>query len=146
MSLSELDLAQILAHCRDLLDAATQLNGLATGRYDAAYRATRRWTGEHAETFAARLDAEAEDLAARSRELKQDADDWARIWADTVAAINRERREAAVDRVRSERGFGEQLVDIVHGDDSADLVQPFTSVRVPTAAERYAATGGLESF
>ncbi len=146
MSLTEPDLAQILAHCRDLLDAATQLNGLATGRYDSAFQATRHWTGEHATTFAARLDSEADDLAARGRELKADADAWAQIWAQTVDTINARRRADAVDQARSRRGLGEQLVDVAHGDDSDAQVRPLISVPVPTAVNRYAATGWLETF
>lgn len=146
MPLSEADLAQILAHCRDLLDASTQLNHLAVGRYAAAFEARRRWEGEHEVTFGLRMSDEADDLTARSRELLDDADAWARIWADTVDQMNRRRRDDAVEQRRNERGVGEQLVDIVHGDDSDDLVRPFESVPVPTAQTRYAATGGLESF
>jgi len=145
MSLSESDLAQILAHCRDLLDASTQLNHLAVGRHERAWLTRRRWEGELEVTFGHRMQDEADDLSARSRELLDDADAWARVWADTVNELNRQRREAAVERRRSERGFGEQFVDIFHGDDSDDLVRSVEPVAVPTAQARYAATGGLES-
>lgn len=146
MSLSESDLAQILVHCRDLLDASTQLNVLAVGRHEAAANARRRWEGELEVAFGLRMEAEADDLSARSRELLDDADAWAQVWADTVNQINRQRREEAVERRRNERGHGERFVDIFHGDDSDDLVRSVQLVTVPTAPTRYAATGGLESF
>ena len=145
MPLSETDLAQVLAHCRDLLDASTQLDSLAVGRHGAAVEARRRWEGEH-ELAGLRMEGEADDLTACSRELLDDADAWARTWADTVNQINRQRREAAVEQLRSERGFGERFVDVFHGDDSDGLVHPVELVAVPTAQTRYAATGGLESF
>ncbi|MEM9565984.1 MAG: hypothetical protein AAGA93_25420, partial [Actinomycetota bacterium] len=137
---------QILVHCRQLFDASTQLNHLAVGRHQAAFDARRQWEGEHEATFALRMSQEADDLTARSRDLLDDADAWAHIWADTVNQINRERRAAAVDRVRSERSAGERFVDVFHGDDSDDLVRPVDPVAAPTAHTRYAATGGLESF
>lgn len=92
------------------------------------------------------MEQEAEDLTARSRELLDDADAWARVWADTVNQINQQRGDAAVQRLRDERGFGEQLVDVFHGDDSKDHVPTVQPVSVPTAQTRFAATGGLESF
>ena len=146
MSLYEADPAQIPAHCRDLLDASIQLNHLAVGRNAAAFEARRHWEGEHEVTCGLRMSDEADDLTARSRELLDDADAWARIWADTVDQMNRRRRDDAVERRRNERGVGKQIVDIFHGDDSDDLVRPFESVAVPMAQTRYAATGGLESF
>ena len=146
MSLSEFDLAQILAHCRDLLDASTQLNYLAVGRNEMAWRARRRWEGEHEVAFGLRMEGEADDLSARSRELLNDADAWARVWADTVNEINRQRREAAVEQRRAERGFGERFVDVFRGDDSEDLVRSVQLVVVPTAQTRYVATGGLELY
>lgn len=146
MSLSEFELAQILVHCRQLFDASTQLNYLAVGRHRVAFDARRGWVGEHADTFGLRMEQEAVDLTARSRELLDDADAWARVWADTVNQINQQRRDAAVQRLRDERGFGEQLVDVFHGDDSKDHVPTVRPVSVPTAQTRYAPTGGLESF
>ena len=146
MSLSESDLAQVLAHCRDLLDASTQLEDLAVGRHEAAVEARHRWEGEHEVTFGLRMGSEADDLTACSRELADDADAWARIWADTVNQINRQRRDAAVEQLRRERGIGERFIDVFHGDDSDGLVPPVELVAVPTARTRYAATGGLESF
>jgi len=146
MSLSEADLALVLAHCRDLLDASTQLNSLAVGRHQAAFDARRQWEGEHEVTFGLRMGAEAEDLSARSRELLDDADAWARVWADAVNNINQQRRDAAVEQRRNERGVGERFVDVFHGDDSDDLVPPVEVVAVPTASTHYAATGGLELF
>ena len=146
MSLSETELAQILAHCRDLLDASTQLNLLASERHRAAVGARRLWEGEHETTFGLRMKNEANDLAALEGDLLADADAWAQVWADTVNQLNRQRRNDAVERRRNERGFGEQLVDIVHGDDSDALVRPLELVPVPTAQTRYTATGGLELF
>jgi len=146
MSLSEHDLAQILEHCRDLHDAAAQLNHLAVSRYAAADDARGTWQGEHEVTFARRMEAEADELTARSEGLVADADSWARVWADTVNQINQQRRDDAVERERNSRGFGEQFVDIFHGDDSDLQVRQIELVSVPTAASRYAATGGLEDF
>lgn len=146
MPFSLADLALILAHCRDLLDASAQLNHLAVGRHEAAFEARRHWEGEHEVTFGLRMADEADDLTARSRELLDDADAWAQVWADTVNQLNQQRRDAVVEQRRSERGVGEQFVDVFHGDDSDDLVRPFESVAVPTAQTRYAATGGLELF
>ena len=88
----------------------------------------------------------ADDLAARSQGLIADAEAWARAWADTVNRINQQRRDDAVERERNSRGFGEQFVDIFHGDDSDQQVRPVELVSVPTAESRYAATGGLEEF
>ena len=146
MSLSELELSQILDNCRQLLDASTQLNYLAVRRHDVAFNARRLWVGEHADTFGSRMEAEAEDLIARSRELLDDADAWARVWADTVNQINQQRRDAVVQRLSDERGYGEQLVDVFHGDDSKDHVPTMQPVSVPMAQTRFAPTGGLESF
>ena len=146
MSLSESDLAQILAHCRDLLDASMELNHLAVGRHESAWQARRSWEGELEVTFGRRMGDEADDLSARSRELFDDADAWAQVWAETVNRINRQRRDQAVEQRRNERGYGEQLVDVFHGDDSEGLVRSVQLVAVPTAHTRYAATGGLELF
>lgn len=146
MSLSEFELSQILVHCRQLFDASTQLNYLAVGRHRVAHGARREWDGEHADTFGLRMEQEAEDLVARSRELRDDAEAWAQVWADAVNEINQQWRETAVQRLRDERGFGEQLVDVFHGDDSKDHVPTVQPVSVPTAQTRFAATGGLESF
>jgi hypothetical protein len=146
MSLSEDDLALDLAHCRDLLDASTQLNSLAVGRHETAWQARRRWESEHEVTFGLRMESEADDLSARSRELLDDADAWARVWADAVNRINRERRAEAVERLRRERGVAERFVDVFHGDDTDDLVRRVDPVLVPIAQTRYSATGGLEWF
>ncbi|MGH1490131.1 MAG: hypothetical protein ACRBK7_12185 [Acidimicrobiales bacterium] len=146
MSVSEFELARILAHCRELLDAGSQLNNRAVGRHRVAADALRRWSGQHGETFRARLDDEAEDLSAVSRSLRAEADEWAWVWAQTVNDINRRRREAAVERAQELRGVGEQIIDVFHGDDSEQQVRSFDLVAVPTAASRYAATGGLETF
>ena len=146
MSLYEADPAQIPAHCRDLLDALDPAEPSRGRSERRGVRGSPSLEGEHEVTCGLRMSDEADDLTARSRELLDDADAWARIWADTVDQMNRRRRDDAVERRRNERGVGKQIVDIFHGDDSDDLVRPFESVAVPMAQTRYAATGGLESF
>lgn len=146
MPVTEADLLAILRHCRNLLDAAEQVDAAAAERDRAAMDALAAWSGELADVFRTRRDDEAVDLATCASDLRADADAWAQVWADTVNEINTRRRADAVDQVRDRRGFGEQFVDIFHGDDSDAQVRSYEPIPVPTAASRYAATGGLETF
>ena len=107
---------------------------------------TFRWEGEFRDTFVIRMDHELIDLAARVNGLRAEADEWAAVWAETVNHVNQQRRADAVDRISDARGTGEQFVDIFVGDDSGEQVREVRPVPVPTAASRYAATGGLETF
>lgn len=146
MSVSEADLLTILSHCRDLLAAANELEAIRGDRHERIGVATRQWRGPHARTFGQRIGDEGLDIDSRITGLKNDADEWASIWARTVNEINTARRDAAVDAERNSRSFGESFVDVFVGDDSNDMVRSYTPVDVPTAATNYAATGGLEYF
>ena len=143
---TERELAAILDHCRSLIDAADEFAQAARGRAGKAALATAEWEGEFRETFVRRFDHEAEDLADRVSGLRADADSWAMAWADTVNELNRQRRQAAIDRISDTRGAGERFVDFFVGDDSSEQVRAVDPVPVPTAATRFAATGGLEWF
>lgn len=146
MPVTQTDLDAVLRHCRTLADVADELTAVARARADAATEALRRWNGDFAEVFEARIDDEAIDLADRARDLRSDADAWARIWADTLNAENRRRRSQAVEDERNRRGAGEQFVDFFHGDDSDAQVRPYHDVPTPSAASGYLATGELEFF
>lgn len=146
MTVVESELAAVLDHCRTLIDASDQFDQAGQQRIRMYEVATSDWEGPHRLTFATRFTDESTDLAQRASGLRAEADAWARIWADAVNRINQERRQAAVDEVRSQRGLGESIVDLFVGDDSAQQVRPFHPVSVPTAATRFAATGGLETF
>ncbi len=93
-----------------------------------------------------RASDESSDLRSVIAGLRDEADAWARVWADTVNAVNRDRRQARVGEISAARGVGERLVDIVAGDDSTEHLRHYLPVLVPTAATRYAPTGGLERF
>ena len=146
MPVTESELAAVLDHCRSLIDAGDQLEQAARERSRKAEVATGAWEGPHRLTFNDRYAEESEDLHRRIRGLRSEAHAWARIWAEAVNRINRERRERAVEEISSSRGIGESLVDIFVGDDSGDQVRAFQPVPVPTEATRFAATGGLETF
>lgn len=146
MAVTEAELAAVLNHCRSLLDAAERLATARMTRGDEATQALGQWRGPYAEVFAGEVDAESRDWTVRVAGFRAEADEWAWVWADTVNRINRTRREAAVDEISSQRGFGETLVDLAVGDDSGEQVREFEPVGVPVAATRYRATGGLESF
>lgn len=146
MAVTSAELDAILDHCRSLIDAASDLSDEARARANKADIAGKKWEGPHYVTFTRRLDAEAQDLAARSRELRAEADAWAQAWADNVNRLNRQRREEAIDLISSQRGFGESFVDVFVGDDSGDQVRDYEPVSVPVEDNRYAPTGQLESF
>jgi hypothetical protein len=146
MALTESDLTEILLHCRDLAAAADHLDGLNISRGADAETLLNFWVGPHADTFGQRAGDDSQSMRDRSRNLRAEADEWARVWADTVNQINSQRREDAVEAERHRRGTGEQFFDIFLGDDSDDQVRDYVPVPVPTAASGYAATGGLETF
>jgi hypothetical protein len=146
MPVSQTDLDAVLRHCRTLLDVADELSSITTARADAATGALQRWNGDYADQFRTRMDHESLDLRARDRQLRADADSWARIWAQALNEENHRRRQDAVQAERDRRGFGEQFVDIFHGDDSERQVRAYHNAPVPTAASRYQATGWLETF
>ena len=142
----EEDLDLVLVHCRALLDGAEDLDG-AQGDWSAsADEALGAWTGPHARTFAARASDNHAAAAVCSGLLREEADQWAWVWAETVNMLNQQRRENAVADMSSTRGLGEQFGDLFLGDESGDRVAEFESVAVPRAENRYAATGGLVSF
>jgi len=146
VAVTEWELVAVLDHCRSLIDAADQLGHVGRQRDWRAEAAVRHWEGPHRVTFDARYADESADLAHRASGLRSEADDWARIWAESVNRINQQRRQDAVDQISSQRSVGESFVDLFVGDDSGQQVRAFQAVAVPTAATRYAATGGLETF
>ncbi len=146
MAVSEDDLAAVLDYCRALAAGADQLELAARDRDAAVTAALVAWRGPLARAFAVRSSEEAVDLAAVVRGLRDEADDWARVWADTVNAVNRARHDARVEEFSGARSMGERLVDVLAGDDSDDQVRPFIEVAVPTTRTGYAPTGGLERF
>lgn len=146
MSLTEQELAPILVHCRELLFAEKQLEGIKGERAEKVEQALDHWQGSHGRTFSDRTEDEGRDIDARIAGLRTEADAWARAWADTVNQINGARREAAVEDERNSRGTGESFVDFFVGDDSDQMVRSYTQVEVPTAETQYASTGGLERF
>ncbi len=143
---TEAELAAILDHCRALVDAADQLDRSSRERVGKATAATARWEGDFRDVFIQRFDHEADDLLDQARGFRAEADAWASVWATTVDHLNHQRRQAAVDRISDARGTGERFVDVFVGDDSGQQVRPVEPVLVPTAATRFAATGGLERF
>jgi hypothetical protein len=146
MTATELELAAVLDHCRNLVDAADRLAHVGRER-DRRYEvAVRQWAGPHRQSFDARYRQESADLSTRIWGLRSEADAWAVVWADEVNRINQRRRDAAVDLVSAGRGLGESFVDLFVGDDSSHQVRAYHPVAVPTAANRFVATGGLESF
>lgn len=146
MALTESDLVEILLHCRDLAAAADHLDDLDTSRGADAETLLNYWFGPHADTFRQRAEDDSQSIRDRARNLRAEADEWARAWADTVNQINRQRREDAVEAEQARRGTGERFFDRFLGDDSDDQVRDYVPVPVPTAASGYAATGGLETF
>jgi hypothetical protein len=146
MTVSEDDLAAVLDHCRVLAAGADQLVAVARDRDAAVTVALVAWRGPLARAFAERSSEEAVDLAVVVRGLRDEADDWARVWADTVNAVNRARHDARVEEFSGARSVGERLVDVLVGDDAGDQVGPFVEVAVPTARAGFAPTGGLERF
>jgi hypothetical protein len=140
------DLEAVLIHARALVDGADQLDWVRSDRAAAATQALLRWQGPHADTFEARISEEDDLLQRRAQDLRREADEWAGVWAETVNRINAERHQAAVDEVRSRRGFGEQFFDMFVGDDSDQFVPPYHRVSVPSAATGFQATGGLENY
>jgi hypothetical protein len=140
------DLDEVLGYCRALLDGAEELEAAGGARGVAIDDALRAWRGPLARDFAQRMTVEADDQAAVARLLRDEADAWAEIWADTVNRANRARHAARVEEVAAARSLGEQLVDVFVGDDSPAEVRSFEEVRVPIAATRYAPTGGLERY
>lgn len=146
MAVTERELAAILDHCRSLVGAAGELTSAAAARTDRATQALVRWEGEFRDQFIRRFDHEAEDIADRATGLRAEADAWASVWASAVNELNQQRRQVAVDRVRDDRGAGEQFVDFFVGDDSSEQVRAFVPVSAPTAATGFAPTGGLETW
>lgn len=147
VSVGSYELTAILDHCRSLLDASHEVRSTANVRAFKAATAKRHWEGAFKIDFTNRFDAESDDLTARSRGLKEEADAWAEVWASAVNEENERRRQEAVDAVSDARGFGEKFGDFWIGhDDSGDQVRTVEPVSVPTAETRYAPTGGLEAF
>lgn len=144
--MSEQELTEVLRHCRAMADAADDVQGLADRRADEAARTLSAWRGPHAEAFRSNL--RSDDLSVRQcvLALRHEADSWAQLWADSINAENRRRHEAAVGEVSARRGLGEQLVDVFVGDDSADQVEEFIPVAVPSAERRYAPTAELVRY
>lgn len=146
MATFEQDLADILRHCRAMIDVADDVEAVVRVRAEDAERALRSWRGPKAEHFRTRQQAEA--LTARQclDLLRNEADEWARVWAETVNEENRRRHQAAVDAVRARRGLGEQFVDLFVGDDSELHIAEVEPVAVPSAGQRYAPTGRLVDY
>jgi hypothetical protein len=144
--ISEFELDAVLAHCRALLDVAGQVEVAGSARSVTVEAALVAWQGPFGRDFRVRAEREADDLRVVVDGLRGEADEWARVWADTVNAINEQRHQARVEEISAARGFGERTFDRLVGDDSEDMVRDLEWVSVPTADTRYAATGGLERF
>lgn len=146
MLMSEQDLADALRHCRTMADTAEELRSIANRRLEETTRMLQTWRGPHAETFRGGLQREGLLVQRCVDALRSEADEWARLWADTVNDENRRRHEAAVAAVSAQRGVGEHVVDLFVGDDSGGQVRDFVRVAVPTASQRYAPTGELVHY
>lgn len=88
MAATQSELDAILSHCRALLGAANEFDRNEQARAVKAGRAKKRWQGPYRQDFDRRSDYEGYDIATRVRGMRDEADQWADIWAYTVNQEN----------------------------------------------------------
>lgn len=149
-----LDLARVLHEASEEVRVLSLGAGGSGGRAGDAAMAVRHWIGPHRDTFEQlHADEQASAVTARNR-LVEEADAWARFWADaTEARQDRLHDEAMSDHRRATTDYQREFDawnEAIANDPSSSIYltapvrprppTPPPSVVVPTAAGGYRPT------
>ena len=139
------DFSGALQLARDLYAASTLLERVLEERLAVGEAASAAWRGPAGDDFRVQGQIEEDEASRITTALQVEAVDWAQAWSEAMNEQNRRNRQIRVEEISDARGLGEQLVDVVTGDDSTRQVEDLRHIAVPRSPD-FTPTGSLQLF